>query len=204
MPGGLELYPEDEELLFRLGIVLHQLQRNTEAIDVYRRVLTEREPRHFTSVDPGILGHKARHNLALVYLELGRVEEADLQFRHEFSPNGPCTVRPGLAWPNALLRQEKPMSLDIALSRLQTLGPLRTNGNCCKRSGRWPVRSTSASANCCQPWKRTGKMRPGWPGSDCRLLYESGPLDAAERLRGAAARAKLSDDLAQLGGRLFG
>ena len=48
-------------------------------------------------------------------------------------------------------------------------------------------------------------MRPGWPGSNCRLLYESGPLDAAESpWEGLLEpRAKLSDDLAQLGGRLL-
>jgi len=43
----------------------------------FLRLLTHREAAHFASVDEGLHGYKARHNLAVVYAEQGRFAEAE-------------------------------------------------------------------------------------------------------------------------------
>jgi GT2 family glycosyltransferase/tetratricopeptide (TPR) repeat protein len=74
--AGREHYPDDAELLF-LEANLHKETGNLAAAEhLYRRLLTGRDDPHFASVDTGLRGHKARHNLALVYLQLGRALEA--------------------------------------------------------------------------------------------------------------------------------
>ena len=49
--------------------------------EAYRDVLANREERHFSSVDRGIFGFKARQNLAVVYTELGEAAAALEQWR---------------------------------------------------------------------------------------------------------------------------
>jgi O-antigen biosynthesis protein len=78
---GLSLFPEDDELRFRLGVVLHQLGRLAEAERAYLDVLEVHEPRHFTSVDRGLRGFKAYQNLAVVYGEMGDLAKAERQWR---------------------------------------------------------------------------------------------------------------------------
>ena len=68
---GQALFPNDVELLFREGVILHELGRFAEAARAYEIVLSEKEERHFTSVDRGLTGFKARQNLAVVYTEMG-------------------------------------------------------------------------------------------------------------------------------------
>jgi tetratricopeptide (TPR) repeat protein len=78
---GLELYPGDDELLFRLGILEHRAGNQEAAIRAFRTILNQQSPRHFASVDRGITGYKARHNLALVYEGVGRLDLAEVQWR---------------------------------------------------------------------------------------------------------------------------
>ena len=78
---GLRLFPEDAELKFRLGVVLHQLGRLEEAERAYLDVLEVHEARHFTSVDRGLRGFKANQNLAVVYGEMGELAKAERQWR---------------------------------------------------------------------------------------------------------------------------
>jgi len=80
--AGLRLFPSDKELLFRRALLHQHFGRLRDAERSYLRVLEEREDRHFTSVDSGIAGFKARHNLAVVYGEQGRHAEAADQWRH--------------------------------------------------------------------------------------------------------------------------
>lgn len=79
---GRESFPDDPELLFRQGMAAHALGRLPQAEEAYRGALANREQRHFSSADPGIVGHKARHNLALVYVDMRREDLAELQWRH--------------------------------------------------------------------------------------------------------------------------
>lgn len=78
---GLEVFPEDDELLFRVAILEHRAHNLEAAVRAFRRVLEPLRPRHFTSIDRGIVGYKARHNLALVYEDAGRLDLAELQWR---------------------------------------------------------------------------------------------------------------------------
>jgi FkbM family methyltransferase len=79
--SGLRLFPEDMELRFRQGILLHEAGRLGEAIEAYLRVISTREKPHFFSVDVGIQGFKTRHNLALVYQDMGDLQRAEEQWR---------------------------------------------------------------------------------------------------------------------------
>src|SRR5205823_12312283 len=79
---GRELFPEDAELRFREGVLLHELGRLEEAVHAYRAVLANREERHFSSIDRGLTGFKARQNLAVVYTDMGDLERAEEEWRH--------------------------------------------------------------------------------------------------------------------------
>jgi GT2 family glycosyltransferase/2-polyprenyl-3-methyl-5-hydroxy-6-metoxy-1,4-benzoquinol methylase/Tfp pilus assembly protein PilF len=78
---GLERFPQDAELRFRKGILLHERGRLEEAVRAYQDLLQTAEERHFTSVDRGLRGFKARQNLALVYEDLGELARAEEQWR---------------------------------------------------------------------------------------------------------------------------
>ena len=78
---GLKLYPKDPELLFRYGILLHDDGRLRQAEQAYLSALANDDELHFGSFDHGIVGHKARHNLAAVYKDMGAWHKAEEQWR---------------------------------------------------------------------------------------------------------------------------
>jgi len=63
-------------------MVCHQLRDFAAAEESYRRILDcrTREP-YLGSVDTGIAGFKTRHNLAMLYLDAGRPQDAEAQLR---------------------------------------------------------------------------------------------------------------------------
>ncbi|MCW3058182.1 MAG: hypothetical protein JWQ02_3 [Capsulimonas sp.] len=77
---GLNLFPKDPELLFRAGIVYKETGDLSKAESSYLKLLNEREVGHIDSIDTTMTGFKAHHNLALVYQDMGRLEEALRQF----------------------------------------------------------------------------------------------------------------------------
>ncbi len=79
--AGRDVYPDDAELLFQEALILRGLGRRDEAEACLLRLLDAREGEHFASVDPGLRGHKARHNLAVIYQEQGRPAEAEANWR---------------------------------------------------------------------------------------------------------------------------
>lgn len=78
---GLELFPQDAELLFRRAMLAHEAGRLEEAAGAYQQALVQGGPRYFSSMDQGILGAKARHNLACVYTDMRRPDLAESQWR---------------------------------------------------------------------------------------------------------------------------
>jgi len=78
---GLKLFPKDPELLFRHGILLHDEGRLRQAELSYLAALANDDQPHFSSFDHGIVGHKARHNLASVYKDMGALHKAEEQWR---------------------------------------------------------------------------------------------------------------------------
>ena len=145
---GLSHYPEDAELLFRQGIVAQHLGHLQQAISSYRAALSSQEERHFASVDPGISGFKARHNLALVYTEMNRLDLAEIQWR-DIVHQRP-DYRPG--WQGLgdnLLRQQKLVMAEVELEKLVAVGNLGmeagTMGHATFQSA-WPVRPCRGKA----------------------------------------------------------
>jgi tetratricopeptide (TPR) repeat protein len=63
---GLELYPDDPELMFRRGVLLQTEGQLQQAEESFQSVLQDSQGRHFSSIDHGVLGIKAWHNLAIV------------------------------------------------------------------------------------------------------------------------------------------
>ncbi|MGO8745387.1 MAG: glycosyltransferase [Thermoguttaceae bacterium] len=114
---GREIFPDDPELLFRHGMLAQASGRLREAEQAYRQALADRDARHFSSIDPGILGHKARHNLALVYQEMGRCDLAEVQWR-ETAAAVPG-FRPGRrSLVDVLIRQGKLVAAEIEVESM--------------------------------------------------------------------------------------
>jgi glycosyltransferase involved in cell wall biosynthesis/tetratricopeptide (TPR) repeat protein len=78
---GRQHYADDTELLFLEGILHRERGDVTAAEACWLRLLDQREENHFASVDGGLRGPKARHNLAVLYLEGRRYAEAEAQWR---------------------------------------------------------------------------------------------------------------------------
>jgi GT2 family glycosyltransferase/Tfp pilus assembly protein PilF len=79
--AGREHYPDDAELLFQESIVRGELGDDPGAEDCLLRLLGHREREHFASIAQGLAGHRARHNLAVIYRRQGRDIEATAQLR---------------------------------------------------------------------------------------------------------------------------
>lgn len=78
---GLGIFPKDPELRFREGM-LHQVAgRLADAERSYRAALANEEGEHFSSIDRGIVGFKARQNLATVYADQGLLPKAEAEWR---------------------------------------------------------------------------------------------------------------------------
>jgi GT2 family glycosyltransferase len=69
--SGLEIDPEDAELLFREAVVRRRINDNDGAERCWRRILGLQKPEQFSSVDQGIYGHLTRRNLAALAEERG-------------------------------------------------------------------------------------------------------------------------------------
>ena len=77
---GRALFPTDKELLFRAAMLAHESGHLADAVSLYHAVLRPDSDRHFVSVDSGLGGYKARHNLAIVYEELGQYSSAKAEW----------------------------------------------------------------------------------------------------------------------------
>jgi glycosyltransferase involved in cell wall biosynthesis len=75
--AGLEINPDDAELLFREAIVRRHCGDNEGAGRCWSRILTLKRPEQFSSVDQGIYGHLTRSNLAVLAAERGDLAEAE-------------------------------------------------------------------------------------------------------------------------------
>jgi len=78
---GLAHFPKDPELHFRSGLLLHDAGRLRQAEKSYLAALANDDELHFSSLDRGITGYKARQNLAVVYADMGALHKAEEQWR---------------------------------------------------------------------------------------------------------------------------
>jgi GT2 family glycosyltransferase/predicted Zn-dependent protease len=79
--AGRRYYPDDVELLFVEGVMRRE-RKDLEGAEACFLQLLETPPgTYFASVDAGLHGYKARHNLAGIYQEQGRLPEAEAQWQ---------------------------------------------------------------------------------------------------------------------------
>lgn len=181
---GLSLFPGDPELRFRQGVLLHETGFPREAARAYEEVLGHRGERHFSSLDRGIVGFKARQNLAVVASDLGDLAGAEEQWRAVVRevPG----YRPG--WRGlgeALLRQGKVGEAEEAAALLAGDAALRVEG--LVLGGRVAAacgdvetaRRRFAEASAAGPDDREAR------NALCQFLFEHGTAgEAEEALRG--------------------
>ncbi|MDB5388449.1 MAG: wbbL 5 [Planctomycetaceae bacterium] len=122
-----KLFPEDKELLFRQAMLAHQTNRLSEAVQLYHQVLTPMESRRFLSVDMDLAGYKARHNLALVYEDLGMFGEAEAQWRTIVREN-PRIVSAQVGLAECLLKQNRSVDAEVIITGFQLRPETSTEG----------------------------------------------------------------------------
>jgi glycosyltransferase involved in cell wall biosynthesis/Flp pilus assembly protein TadD len=137
---GLEVCPDDAELLFVEGVLRRELGDLPGAEAALLKLFDARPAAHFASVDAGLRGYKARHNLAVVYLQQGRTENAEVQWRAAVAER-PDFLPGWLGLAEMRLRQGRWGELDEVVRRLEGLSPrgaveaevLRARGHLARR-----------------------------------------------------------------------
>lgn len=113
-------YPNDVELLFLESGILHKLGDRAGAIDRLQRLRNSYEPPHFGSVNTALRGHKACNNLAILFTEEGRFEEAEQHCRLALS-EAPNYVPAWLGMADIFLKQERFREVEGIIERLGQL-----------------------------------------------------------------------------------
>jgi tetratricopeptide (TPR) repeat protein len=78
---GRRYYPDDAQLLFVEALLRREQRDHAGAARTLEYLLAGTESPHFSSVVDGVRGHMARHNLAVIYREMGKVNEAEAQWK---------------------------------------------------------------------------------------------------------------------------
>ncbi|MFO0938678.1 MAG: glycosyltransferase [Gemmataceae bacterium] len=99
---GCNLFPDDAELLFLNGVLAQEAKDWNKAETIFRNLVNGSDVNRFASVDTGLRGVKARHNLASIYFETGRLDEASREWRAALTLD-PAFV-PALAGLNEIAR----------------------------------------------------------------------------------------------------
>jgi GT2 family glycosyltransferase/tetratricopeptide (TPR) repeat protein/2-polyprenyl-3-methyl-5-hydroxy-6-metoxy-1,4-benzoquinol methylase len=179
---GLGLFPQDLELSFRRASLLHERGRLEESARAYLDVLETQRERHFTSVDRGIAGFKARHNLAVVYSDLGEPSRAEEQwrlvvreqprYRHGWRGLGEALLRQGRR-DDAEALAEQLLQDGLPEEGMMLHGQVALEAGDHGEAGRW--------------FRRAAEALPADPAARqalCRLLFERGePAEAEAALR---------------------
>ncbi|MEI7742751.1 MAG: glycosyltransferase [Chloroflexota bacterium] len=119
---GLALTPRDPELLFRAGAVYRVVGELGKAEEAYRLLLTGREVGHIDSLDVTMTGYKARHNLALVLQDMGRLGDAEGEFRAALAEH-PEFAPSLLGLGETLLRMGRVSEVGALVERVRPLAP---------------------------------------------------------------------------------
>jgi tetratricopeptide (TPR) repeat protein len=193
---GLGLFPDDVELRFRRGVLLHDLGRLGESAAVYEDLLAHPGERHFTSVDRGITGFKARQNLAVAYTEMGDLGHAEDHWRRvtEEEPGYRAGWR-GLV--DTLLRRGRFDEAEALAERLSGVPGMSAEA-LLARGRLAAARGDVASA--AEALRRAAEGLPDDPEplrALCQLLFEHGPPDQAEAALEELARRHPDDPAAR-------
>jgi GT2 family glycosyltransferase/predicted Zn-dependent protease len=176
---GRQDYPDDTELLFVEGVLRRERDDLPGAEACLKRLLeTEPEP-HFASVDAGLRGYKARHNLAVLYRRTDRDAEALNQWRQALD-ECPDFVPAWLGTAEIHLRQQEWQKVEEVAVRLEGIpggeAPLLRARSHLARKEFGPARSLLEGVIARHP----GGLAPRLVLSHV-LLQEGTDLDAAER-----------------------
>jgi GT2 family glycosyltransferase/tetratricopeptide (TPR) repeat protein len=124
---GLTAFPNDAELTFQMGGLLSDSAQYAEAAECYRKVLEMPDDVHFASVERGINGYLTRHNLGVVYSNMGRLSEAEEQLRLAIA-EAPA-FRPAIrALGDVLMQLGKERDLEALAERLMNEQETRAEG----------------------------------------------------------------------------
>ena len=181
--AGRMLFPQDVELLFREGFIAQHYREFDRSVRAYRQAIDVKEDLHFGSVDRGLKGYKTRHNLALVYEEVGRLAEAEQQWRLALAevPEYRIGWR-GLI--NNLLRQQRIDLLEAELARVAndadfTIDVCRAHAQVAQATG-----DIKAALSELETGMANHPSDRSLLEDVCRLLFEFGdPADTEARLR---------------------
>jgi tetratricopeptide (TPR) repeat protein len=78
---GRRLFPNDAELLFAEALLRRDQNDLQGAASCLSELLQLEPDSHFASVDAGLRGYKAHHNLGVIYRQLGKLAEAESEWR---------------------------------------------------------------------------------------------------------------------------
>ncbi|WP_246539312.1 glycosyltransferase [Telmatocola sphagniphila] len=120
--AGLQVYPQDSELIFLHAMMLRERGDIPGAEACFKDLINTRESNHFASVDTGLRGYKARHNLAILYMEQGRFGDAQEQWQQVLESEP--TFLPALAgFAEIAARLNNKAIFESYLQRMSQLGP---------------------------------------------------------------------------------
>jgi len=119
--AGRDHYPDDAELLFIESNILKENNDTKGAEVLMLRLIHGQEGEHFGSVDTGLRGYKARHNLACLYFENGRHSEAESQWRSALVEE-PSFLPAHLGLAELYMKQRNWPALERAAADLRGLG----------------------------------------------------------------------------------
>jgi GT2 family glycosyltransferase/tetratricopeptide (TPR) repeat protein len=120
--AGRGHYPDDAELLFTESNLLRDAGDLAGAEALLVRLIRGREAEHFGSVDTGLRGHKARHNLAVLYADRGRAAEAEALWAEAVAMD-PTFLPSHLALAERSLARKDWAALAARADALRGLGP---------------------------------------------------------------------------------
>jgi GT2 family glycosyltransferase/tetratricopeptide (TPR) repeat protein len=184
---GRELYQADAELRFREGALLHDLGRWDEAVRAYLDVLANHEERHFSSIDRGLTGFKARQNLAVVYTDLGDLERAEEQWR-QVTREAPRYRTGWRGLGDMLLRRGRLEEAEALAKQCQTDPALRVEGRLLESRLALARGNVVAAQEAIEQAVAASPLDHLVLEAQCRLFFEHGAPDQAE----AAIRALIA------------
>jgi tetratricopeptide (TPR) repeat protein len=116
-------YPDDVELLFQEALALRENGDLPGAEACLRRLLEGGDGPHFASLDTGLAGFKARHNLGVLCQDQGRPAEAEEQWRAALAER-PDFVPARLSLADLYLGQGRWEEVEQAAQELEGAAPL--------------------------------------------------------------------------------
>lgn len=126
---GRQLFPNDPELLFNDGYIHYREGDFRQAADCLETLLQKRpSPQIAFGVDEGISGHLARHCLAVVFRDQGRLKEAESQWRQVLAES-PHHAPAVLGLGELLVMQKRWRELDVICCQLEKIPGARTDAD---------------------------------------------------------------------------